>query len=66
LLTVIGDRQTKNRPPVLTWVVGLDLTQQGLSPRKKYRASWRSSGKSYRIIDFEQRFFAMLYMLDIL
>jgi len=29
----------------------LDLTQQGLSPCKKYRASWRSSVKSYRIID---------------
>ena len=28
----------------------LDLTQQGLSPCKKYRASWRSSAKSYRII----------------
>jgi len=25
----------------------LDLTQQGLSPCKKYRASWRSSAKSY-------------------
>ena len=29
----------------------LDLTQQGLSPCKKYRASWRSSAKSYRIIN---------------
>jgi len=29
----------------------LDLTQQGLSPCKKYRASWRSSCKSYRIIE---------------
>jgi len=29
----------------------LDLTQQGLSPCKKYRASWRSSAKSYQIID---------------
>jgi len=29
----------------------LDLTQQGLSPCKKYRASWRSSALSYRIID---------------
>jgi hypothetical protein len=29
----------------------LDLTQQGLPPCKKYRASWRSSAKSYRIID---------------
>jgi len=29
----------------------LDLTQQGLSPCKKYRASWRSSAKSYRIIE---------------
>ena len=28
----------------------LDLTQQELSPCKKYRASWRSSAKSYRII----------------
>jgi len=28
----------------------LDLTQQGLSPCKKYRASWRSSAKSYQII----------------
>jgi len=32
----------------------LDLTQQGLSPCKKYRASWRSSAKSYRIIDLVQ------------
>ena len=29
----------------------LDLTQQGLSPCKKYRASWRSPAKSYRIIN---------------
>ena len=29
----------------------LDLTQQGLSPCKKYRASWRSYAKNYRIID---------------
>jgi hypothetical protein len=29
----------------------LDLTQQGLSPCKKYRASWRSSAKSCRIIN---------------
>jgi len=29
----------------------LDLTQQGLSPCKKHRASWPSSAKSYRIID---------------
>ena len=29
----------------------LDLTQQGLSPCKKYRASWRSSAKSLRIIE---------------
>jgi hypothetical protein len=29
----------------------LDLTQQGLSPCKKYKASWRSSAKNYRIID---------------
>jgi len=28
----------------------LDLTQQGLSPCKKYKTSWRSSAKSYRII----------------
>jgi len=33
----------------------LDLTQQGLSPCKKYRASWRSSAKRYRIIDLAQR-----------
>jgi hypothetical protein len=29
----------------------LDLTQQRLSPGKKYRASWRSSAKSCRVID---------------
>lgn len=29
----------------------LDLTQQGLSPCKKYKTSWRSSAKSYRNID---------------
>ena len=29
----------------------LDLAQQGLSPCKKYKTSWRSSAKSYRIID---------------
>ena len=29
----------------------LDLTQQGLSPCKTYKTSWRSSAKSYRIID---------------
>jgi len=29
----------------------LDLTPQGLSPCKKYKTSWRSSVKSYRIID---------------
>ena len=29
----------------------LDLAQQGLSPCKKYRASWRSSAKSYRMIE---------------
>lgn len=36
-----------------TWYgwLGLDLTQQGLSPCKKYRASWRSFPKSYRIIN---------------
>ena len=28
----------------------LDLTQQGLSPCKKYKTSWRSSAKSYQII----------------
>jgi len=32
----------------------LDLTQQGLSPCKKYRASWRSSAKRFRIIDLVQ------------
>jgi len=29
----------------------LDLTQQGLSPCKKYKTSWRSSAKSSRIIE---------------
>ncbi len=29
----------------------LDLTQQGLSPCKKYKTSWRSPAKSYRIIN---------------
>jgi len=29
----------------------LDLTQQGFSPCKKYRTFWRSSAKSYRIIE---------------
>ena len=29
----------------------LDLTQQGLSPCKKYKTSWRSFAKSYRIIE---------------
>jgi len=29
----------------------LDLTQQGLSPCKKYKTSWRSSAKNYRIIE---------------
>jgi len=29
----------------------LDLTQQGLSPCKKYRTSWRSPAKSYQIIE---------------
>jgi len=33
----------------------LDLTQQGLSPCKKCRASWRSSAKSYQIIELVQR-----------
>ena len=28
----------------------LDLTQPGLPPCKKYKTSWRSSTKSYRII----------------
>jgi len=36
--------------------VWLDLTQQGLSPCKKYRASWRSSAKSNRIIELAQPF----------
>jgi hypothetical protein len=29
----------------------LDLTQQRLSPGKKYKTSWRSPDKSYRIIE---------------
>jgi len=29
----------------------LDLAQQGLSPCKKYKTSWRSSAKSYQIIE---------------
>jgi len=29
----------------------LDLTQQGLSPCKKYKTSWRSSTKGYRMIE---------------
>jgi len=29
----------------------LDLTQQGLSTGKKYRSSWRSFAKSYRIFE---------------
>ncbi|HZK11515.1 MAG TPA: hypothetical protein VFD10_04090, partial [Atribacterota bacterium] len=29
----------------------LDLTQQGLSPCKIYKTSWRSSVKSYQIIE---------------
>jgi len=33
----------------------LDLTQQGLSPCKTYKTSWRSFTKSYRIIDFAHR-----------
>jgi len=32
----------------------LDLTQQGLSPYKKYKTSWRSSAKSYQIIELVQ------------
>jgi hypothetical protein len=32
----------------------LDLAQQGLSPCKKYKTSWRSSAKSYRIIELIQ------------
>jgi hypothetical protein len=35
----------------------LDLAQQGLSPCKKYKTSWRSSAKSYRIIELVQRLF---------
>jgi len=27
---------------------GLDLAQQGLSPYKKYKTSWRSSAKNYQ------------------
>jgi len=34
----------------------LDLTQQGLSSCKKYKTSWRSSSKSYRIIDLHNGF----------
>jgi len=33
----------------------LDLTQQGLSPCKRYRASWRSSTKNYRIMDLDNK-----------
>ena len=32
----------------------LDLTQQGLSPCKKYKTSWRSYAESYRIIGLVQ------------
>jgi len=32
----------------------LDLAQQGLSPCKKYRASWRSSAKSFRVVELVQ------------
>jgi len=39
----------------------LDLTQQGLSPCKKYRASWRSSAKNYRIIDLAH----LLYLYNL-
>lgn len=40
----------------------LDLTQQGLSPCKKYRASWRSFAKSYLIIELVQHL--LLYYID--
>ena len=32
----------------------LNLAQQGLSPCKKYKTSWRSSAKRYRIIEHQQ------------
>jgi len=43
----------------------LDLTQQGLSPCKKYRASWRSSVKSYRIIELVQNLYLHTYPTSI-
>jgi hypothetical protein len=39
----------------------LDLAQQGLSPCKKYRASWRSSAKSYQIIELVH----LLYLFNL-
>jgi len=41
----------------------LDLAQQGLSPCKKYRASWRSSAKSSRIIELVQLSLFYIYIL---
>jgi len=38
----------------------LDLTQQGLSPCKTYKTSWRSFVKSYRIIEPGQPVFIYL------
>jgi len=35
----------------------LGLTQQGLSPCKKYKTSWRSSAKRYRIIELAHVYF---------
>jgi len=45
----------------------LDLTQQGLSPCKKYRVSWRSYAKSYRIVELVQQvpFSLMIISIDI-
>ena len=43
----------------------LDLAQQRLSPCKKYRASWRSSAKSYRIIELVHcPYFLLIFILD--
>ena len=42
----------------------LDLTQQGLSPCKKYRASWRSSAKSYQMIELVQESLFIIYYLN--
>ena len=39
----------------------LDLTQQGLSPCKKYRASWRSSDKSYQSIELIHLFLEFIF-----